>query len=188
MLSSARGSPSKSTHRWCNEKKELVIDDFDLDTFNIIVDYMYGAGIPGSVMTSSPLPVPTDGKGRKRGWEVLRSDIFTDTASLYSPGKLGKLLKMSDLLMMVDLKGEVAELMIKSLNDNNGLTPRRKVQLYGRLADQLNYEKLLLACARFMCRHPTLKARFADLDRWVAFTKQSPKFAAALLVAYGELK
>ena len=70
-------------NRWCKEKKELVIDDCDLDTFKIIVDYMYGAGIPESVMTSSPLPVPTDGKGRKRGWEVLRSDIFTDTASLH---------------------------------------------------------------------------------------------------------
>ena len=176
-------------NRWCKEKKELVIDDCDLDTFKIIVDYMYGAGIPESVMTSSPLPVPTDGKGRKRGWEVLRSDIFTDTASLYSPGKLGKLLKMSDLLMMVDLKGEVEELMIKSLNDNNGLTPRRKVQLYGRLADQHNCEKLLLACARFIARHPALKASIvADLDRMVTFTKQSPKFAAALLVAYGEMK
>merc|ERR1712062_881724 len=170
------------------EKKELVIDNCDLDTFTIIVDYMYGAGIPESVMTSSPIPVPADGKTSKSLWEVLSLDMLTDTASLYSPGKLGKLLKKSDLLMMVDLKGEVEELMIKSLNNNNELTPRCKVHLYGRLADQLNYEKLLLACARFMCRHPTLKARFAALDRWVAFTKQSPKFAAALLVAYGELK
>ena len=34
-------------NRWCNEKRELVIDDCDLDTFDIIVGYMYGLAIPG---------------------------------------------------------------------------------------------------------------------------------------------
>ena len=29
-------------NRWCDKKRELVIDDCDLNTFNTIVDYMYG--------------------------------------------------------------------------------------------------------------------------------------------------
>ena len=33
-------------NRWCDER-ELVIDDCDLDTFDIIVGYMYGLAIPG---------------------------------------------------------------------------------------------------------------------------------------------
>ena len=36
-------------NRWCDEKKELVVDDCDIPTFNIIVDYMYGGAIPGSL-------------------------------------------------------------------------------------------------------------------------------------------
>merc|ERR1719341_3001147 len=34
--------------RWCKEKKELVIDDCDPVTLDIIVDYMYGCPIPDS--------------------------------------------------------------------------------------------------------------------------------------------
>ena len=37
-------------NRWCKEKKELVIEDCDLVTFNVIVDYMYGVAIPDSVL------------------------------------------------------------------------------------------------------------------------------------------
>ena len=33
-------------NRWCDKKRELVIDDCDLNTFNTIVDYMYGGTIP----------------------------------------------------------------------------------------------------------------------------------------------
>ena len=36
-------------NRWCKEKKELVIENCDLVTFNVIVDYMYGIAIPDSV-------------------------------------------------------------------------------------------------------------------------------------------
>ena len=36
-------------NRWCKEKKELVIEDCDLVTFNVIVDYIYGIAIPDSV-------------------------------------------------------------------------------------------------------------------------------------------
>ena len=40
-------------NRWCKEKKELVIDDCDPNTFTIIVDYMYGVAIPESLAISA---------------------------------------------------------------------------------------------------------------------------------------
>ena len=37
-------------NRWCWEKKELIIEDCDLTTFSILVDYFYGIDIPESVI------------------------------------------------------------------------------------------------------------------------------------------
>ena len=38
-------------NRWSEDKKELVIEDCDPVTFNILVDYMYGMKIPKSVIS-----------------------------------------------------------------------------------------------------------------------------------------
>merc|ERR1712192_269071 len=83
-------------NRWCKEKRELVIEDCDLVTFDIIVDFMYGGPIPESAVTEEN--------------SVLAEIDLQDTEALlqYSNGKLGRLaqlLHMSDKLLMVDLKG-----------------------------------------------------------------------------------
>ena len=47
-------------NRWCKEKKELVIEDCDLVTFNVIVDYMYGIAIPDSVRINANVNTEED--------------------------------------------------------------------------------------------------------------------------------
>ena len=98
-----------NVNRWCKENKELVIDDCDPDTFNIIVDYMYGSPIPSNVVTSAfdKSSVPTEDR---KNYELKK----------YFSGKLQrltKLLRMSDMLQMIDLKCEVEELFVKILED-----------------------------------------------------------------------
>ena len=80
-------------NRWCKEKKELVIDDCDPVTFDIIVDYMYGS------------PIPDD------------------------QGRLMKLLQMSDMMQMNDLKGQVEEQIIKNLEVERSMMPVTMAQL-----------------------------------------------------------
>ena len=179
-------------NRWCKEKKELVIDDCDPATFDIIVDYMYGSPIPDSVVTSA-----SDNSS-------LTKEDLNNSASLqkYFSGKLErlmKLLQMSDMMQMVDLKGDVEELMIKNLEDTwsnwvggsvitdwavtDGAVAKASVLIDPAM--QYNCEKLLLACARKWYR---FYAGQNDLDmpESTAIIETMPKFAAALLVAFAE--
>ena len=175
-------------NRWCREKKELVIEDCDLATFDIIVDYMYGAPIPESVVNSSSdeenssLP-----KGLPHSTIPPFHQADTETILQYSArklGKLAKLLQVSDKLLMVDLKGEVEELMIKILNKDDSKSWIHAL-MFVKLSDHLDCQKFLLICARLWCRHSVMKD--VNMDKTFAIVKESPKCAAALLMAYAEL-
>ena len=170
-------------NRWCKEK-ELVIDDCDPATFDIIVDYMYGSPIPDSVVTSA-----SDNSS-------ITTEDLKNAASLrkYFSKKLRrlmKLLQMSDMMQMVDLKGDVENLMIKNLEDTSIPDIGRNdmvdnVMILHVLIDpavQYNCEKLLLACARKWCRS---SVAVNSLDIAESLVAENPKFAAALLVAYSE--
>ena len=171
-------------NRWCKEKKELVIDDCDPATFDIIVDYMYGSPIPDSVVTSA-----SDNSS-------ITTEDLKNAASLrkYFSKKLRrlmKLLQMSDMMQMVDLKGDVENLMIKNLEDTsipdigrNDMVDNFKASVLIDPAVQYNCEKLLLACARKWCRSSVPLP--SGLDIAESLVAENPKFAAALLVAYSE--
>ena len=85
------GYMEAKVNRW-SKVKELVIEDCDPATFNLIVDYMYGIALPESMLSSS-----NDEEG-------IRQDLE----------KMKKLLEMSDRLLMVDLKEEVEKMIIKT--------------------------------------------------------------------------
>ena len=170
-------------NRWCKEKKELVIDDCDPATFDIIVDYMYGSPIPDSVVTSA-----SDNSS-------ITTENLMNAASLrkYFSRKLRrlmKLLQMSDMMQMTDLKGDVEELMIKNLEDTcipdigrDDHVDNVKASVLIDPAVQYNCDKLLLACARKWCRS---SVAVNSLDIAESLVAENPKFAAALLVAYSE--
>ena len=157
-------------NRWCKEKKELVIEDCDLITFNIIVDYMYGIAIPNYVL--------------------INVTANTDEDSSPPPAKnierLLKLLEMSDRLMMVDLKDEVEGLLVKAADNPSGYAGVFTcIQV---LAEKLSCDKLLAACAKYLASH--LKG---STDKGIDQGKLSklcfrtvegtPQFSAALLMA-----
>ena len=161
--------------KWCKEKKELVIDDCDSVTFNIIVEYMYGSPIPDSVVTSAS--------------DESFSNHFSEKL-----GGLTKLLQMSEMMQMVDLKGEVEELIVKNLDDTwspgtnwSNVVTMGKVNALVKPAEQYNCEKLLLACARKYCRYSAAGKQALDMSTTTDISKFTPKFAAALIVAFSEL-
>ena len=165
--------------RWCKEKKELVIDDCDPVTLDIIVDYMYGCPIPDFVVTSA---------------SNNRSISKEDLENSGKLERLMKLLQMSDMMQMVDLKGDVEELMIKTLEDTWSNCTAWDVGSVGAVAKanvlidpamQYNCEKLLLACAR-KWRRCYAAQKDLDMPGSTAIIATMPKFAAALLVAFTE--
>ena len=149
-------------NRWCKEKKELVIEDCELATFNIIVDYMYGIAIPDSVQINATA------KNRK---VELKQNIK----------RLVKLLEVSDRLLMVDLKDEVEGLLLKEVERP---MPRSLFFRIVNLAEDLSCDKLLAACAKYM----TSLKRGSTLDQSILprfctqIVQANPKFAAALLM------
>ena len=149
-------------NRWCKEKKELVIEDCELATFNIIVDYMYGIAIPDSVQINATA------KNRK---VELKQNIK----------RLVKLLEVSDRLLMVDLKDEVEGLLLKEVERP---MPRSLFFRIVNLAEDLSCDKLLAACAKYM----TSLRRGSTLDQSILprfctqIVQANPKFAAALLM------
>ena len=149
--------------KWCKEKKELVIDDCDPNTFTIIVDYMYGVAIPESLAISA-----------------------SDHSLLFCNEKLErveKLLQMSDKLLIADLKRDVEEMLIKILNgfDKSGWI----MILLAQMAEDYDCEKLLLAVARRWVTHDIMKRMLKDQNNdWL---KTKPQFMAALLKAFAEL-
>ena len=162
-------------NRWCKEKKELVIDDCDPNTFTIIVDYMYGVAIPESLAISA---------------SSLNDFKDADTMVSFCIDKLervGKLLQMSDKLLIADLKRDVEEMLIKMLNgfDKSGVLYGGMMILLAQMAEDYDCEKLLLAVARRWCTHDIMKRMLKDQnDDWF---KTKPQLMAALLKAFAEL-
>ena len=168
------GYMEAKVNRW-SEVKELVIEDCDLATFNLIVDYMYGIALPESMLSSS-----NDAEG-------IRQDLE----------KMKKLLGMSDRLLMVDLKEEVEEMIIKAFETK--IRQHYTVELYTvefvevfKLAENFDLSKLLRVCVKEISSD--LKRGFAgeakeeDVNRMRDLFKLcariSPSFAAELLVAF----
>ena len=163
-------------NRWCKEKKELVIDDCDPNTFTIIVDYMYGVAIPESLAISAS------------DYSSSSLNDFKDADTMVSfcidkLERVGKLLQMSDKLLIADLKRDVEEMLIKILNgfDKSGWI----MILLAQMAEDYDCEKLLLAVARRWVTHDFMKRMLKDQNNdWL---KTKPQFMAALLKAFAEL-
>ena len=163
-------------NRWCKDKRELVIEDCDLVTFNIIVDYMYGIAIPDSVLIK--VAANTDEDSSPPSAKNRKVDLRLNIE------KLMKLLEMSDRLLMVDLKDEVEELLIEAVDGpirNAGEFIRLR-----KLAEILSCDKLLAACAKKMASR--LRGS-KSIDQGILHSfytrvvEKNPKFAAALLMA-----
>ena len=153
-------------NRWSKEKRELVIEDCDVTSFNIIIDYMYDIEIPKSVVVK--LNSAADEKARIPGRKTRKVDLLQDEE------KLGKLLEMSERLLMPDLKGEVENLLIKNIDISN-------LDMFARLAENFNCEKLIKVGVKLM-----IKEGVVDLAVGKGMTESMPKFSAALLIALSE--
>merc|ERR1719234_2095223 len=92
------------------DKGEVVIEACDPEVLNIVVDYMYGIGLP----------------------------------SMDCP-KFGKILEISEMFLMADLKAELENIAIKMINKAN------VKELCGK-ADKYRCKRLLNACAQFMVK------------------------------------
>ena len=153
-------------NRWSKEKRELVIEDCDVTSFNIIIDYMYNIEIPKSVVVK--LNSAADEKARIPGRKTRKVDLLQDEE------RLGKLLEMSERLWMPDLKGEVENLLIKNIDISN-------LDMFARLAENFNCEKLIKVGVKLM-----IKEGVVDLAVGTGMTESMPKFSAALLIALSE--
>ena len=164
-------------NRWCDGKKELVIDDCDIPTFNIIVDYMYGGAIPGSL---EPIGYNRLVNGRillQTREEVLN---YLRAAASKKVEGLSKLLKVSDKLQMMDLKKEIEELLIKTVDNwPPRFTPSMR---FLKMAERYDCERLLMVCAR----KTTVRSNLLQKNFCAELIKDLPKFTAALLVAFRE--
>ena len=153
------GYMEAKVNRW-SEVKELVIEDCDPATFNLIVDYMYGIALPESMLSSS-----NDEEG-------IRQDLE----------KMKKLLEMSDRLLMVDLKEEVEKMFIKTF-ETRGLS----LEVI-KLAENFDLSKLLRVCAKATSSAlKRLSEYYSDVNKlrdiFKLYARTSPSFAAELLVA-----
>ena len=154
-------------NRWSKEKRELVIEDCDVTSFNIIVDYMYDIEIPKSVVVKVNSAADEKGSGGKAK-KTRKVDLLQDEE------KLGKLLEMSERLLMPDLKGEVENLLIKNIDISN-------LDMFARLAENFNCKKLMEVGVKLM-----IKSEVVDLAVGKGMTESMPKFSAALLIALSE--
>ena len=159
------GYMEAKVNRW-SEVKELVIEDCDPATFNLIVDYMYGIALPESMLSSS-----NDEEG-------IRQDLE----------KMKKLLEMSDRLLMVDLKEEVEKMIIKTFETK--INDVEQCVEVIKLAENFDLSKLLRVCAKGISS--ALKRAFEGEAKEEKVNKMrhifklcastSPSFAAELLV------
>ena len=154
-------------NRWSKEKRELVIEDCDVTSFNIIVDYMYDIEIPKSVVVKVNSAADEKGSGGKAK-KTRKVDVLQDEE------KLGKLLEMSERLLMPDLKGEVENLLIKNIDISN-------LDMFARLAENFNCKKLMEVGVKLM-----IKSEVVDLAVGKGMTESMPKFSAALLIALSQ--
>ena len=154
-------------NRWSKEKRELIIEDCDVTSFNIIVDYMYDIEIPKSVVVKVNSAADEKGSGGKAK-KTRKVDLLQDEE------KLGKLLEMSERLLMPDLKGEVENLLIKNIDISN-------LDMFARLAENFNCKKLMEVGVKLM-----IKSEVVDLAVGKGMTESMPKFSAALLIALSQ--
>ena len=157
------GYMEAKVNRW-SEVKELVIEDCDPATFNLIVDYMYGIALPESMLSSS-----NDEEG-------IRQDLE----------KLKKLLVMSDRLLMVDLKEEVEKMIIKTFETK--INDVEQCVEVIKLAENFDLSKLLRVCAKATSSAlKRLSEYYSDVNKlrdiFKLYARTSPSFAAELLVA-----
>jgi len=171
-------------NRWSEEKKkELIIEDCDPTTFEIIVEYMYGIAIPDSVLINTT--ASTDEDSSPTPAKKLKVDLMQNTKIL------AKLLEMSDKLLMADLKDEVEGLLIKAIESPKYLSASSVCQflVIVELAEKLSCDKLLAACAKVMgpAMRTLVDLGVADQDLLTRICtrviERTPKFAAQLLVA-----
>ena len=154
-------------NRWSKEKRELIIEDCDVTSFNIIVDYLYDIEIPKSVVVKVNSAADEKGSGGKAK-KTRKVDVLQDEE------KLGKLLEMSERLLMPDLKGEVENLLIKNIDISN-------LDMFARLAENFNCKKLMEVGVKLM-----IKSEVVDLAVGKGMTESMPKFSAALLIALSQ--
>ena len=157
------GYMEAKVNRW-SEVKELVIEDCDPATFNLIVDYMYGIALPESMLSSS-----NDEEG-------IRQDLE----------KMEKLLEMSDRLLMVDLKEEVEKMIIKTFETK--INDVEQCVEVIKLAENFDLSKLLRVCAKATSSAlKRLSEYYSDVNKlrdiFKLYARTSPSFAAELLVA-----
>ena len=157
------GYMEAKVNRW-SEVKELVIEDCDPATFNLIVDYMYGIALPESMLSSS-----NDAEG-------IRQDLE----------KMKKLLEMSDRLLMVDLKEEVEKMIIKTFETK--INDVEQCVEVIKLAENFDLSKLLRVCAKATSSAlKRLSEYYSDVNKlrdiFKLYARTSPSFAAELLVA-----
>ena len=157
------GYMEAKVNRW-SEVKELVIEDCDPATFNLIVDYMYGIALPESMLSSS-----NDEEG-------IRQDLE----------KMEKLLEMSDRLLMEDLKEEVEKMIIKTFETK--INDVEQCVEVIKLAENFDLSKLLRVCAKATSSAlKRLSEYYSDVNKlrdiFKLYARTSPSFAAELLVA-----
>ena len=157
------GYMEAKVNRW-SEVEELVIEDCDPATFNLIVDYMYGIALPESMLSSS-----NDEEG-------IRQDLE----------KMKKLLEMSDRLLMVDLKEEVEKMIIKTFETK--INDVEQCVEVIKLAENFDLSKLLRVCAKATSSAlKRLSEYYSDVNKlrdiFKLYARTSPSFAAELLVA-----
>ena len=165
-------------NRWCDEKKELVIDDCDIPTFNIIVDYIYGGALPASLK-----PIAYNRPLTGRIFPQTRKEVLNQVraAAIKKDEGLWKLLKVSDKLQMMDLKKEIEEVLIETV-DNWPPGSSMPCMRFLKVAERYDCERLLMVCAR----KTTVKSKLLQKNVCAELIKEVPKFTAALLVAFRE--
>ena len=152
-------------NRWSQEKREMVIEDCDLVTLNIIVDYMYGINIPSCKLMA------TSGEELDEDVPILgefSSFVVFDTGD---GERLSKLLKVSDRFQMSDLKAELDVLITKTLSEKN-------LNELCNLGERFSCKMLIEACAELMAKHG---CTMSEDD-----VKELPKVASACFEAFGK--
>merc|ERR1712037_687588 len=123
---------------------------------------MYDIEIPKSVVVKVNSAADEKGSGGKAK-KTRKVDLLQDEE------KLGKLLEMSERLLMPDLKGEVENLLIKNIGISN-------LDMFARLAENFNCERLTEVAVKLM-----IKEELWDSAVGKGMIESMAKFSAALL-------
>ena len=130
---------------------------------------MYGIEIPESVVVKvNSAADDEEDKGSGSKVKTRKVDLMLDEE------RLGKLLEMSERLLMSDLKSEVEALLVKNIDIDN-------LDKYARLAENFNCKKLIEVGVKLMMEEGDVRWAVAE-----GMTESMPKFSAALLIALDE--